>query len=83
MEIASEENLLLSMGPQHPSTHGVLRLLVELEGETIVNAAPDIGFLIPASKRIWSRRRSPSIGDDGSHGLSVADVEQSRLCVGG
>ncbi|MCO5194807.1 MAG: NADH dehydrogenase (quinone) subunit D [Anaerolineae bacterium] len=45
MEIASEENLLLSMGPQHPSTHGVLRLLVELEGETIVNAAPDIGFL--------------------------------------
>ncbi len=40
-----EEHLLLSMGPQHPSTHGVLRLLVELDGETIVNLAPDIGFL--------------------------------------
>lgn len=45
MPISSEENLLLSMGPQHPSTHGVLRLLVELEGEKVVNLAPDIGFL--------------------------------------
>ncbi|MCK5923977.1 MAG: NADH dehydrogenase (quinone) subunit D [Methylococcales bacterium] len=40
-----EENMLLSMGPQHPSTHGVLRLLLELDGETVVNLAPDIGFL--------------------------------------
>lgn len=45
MEISSEENMLLSMGPQHPSTHGVLRLLLELDGETVVNVAPDIGFL--------------------------------------
>jgi NADH-quinone oxidoreductase subunit D len=45
MTIESEENMLLSMGPQHPSTHGVLRLLVELDGETVVNMAPDIGFL--------------------------------------
>ena len=41
----AEEHMLLSMGPQHPSTHGVLRLLVELDGETVVNMAPDIGFL--------------------------------------
>jgi NADH-quinone oxidoreductase subunit D len=40
-----DDNMLLSMGPQHPSTHGVLRLLVELDGETVVNLAPDIGFL--------------------------------------
>jgi NADH-quinone oxidoreductase subunit D len=33
------------MGPQHPSTHGVLRIVIELEGETIVRAEPDIGFL--------------------------------------
>ncbi|MCB8952622.1 MAG: NADH dehydrogenase (quinone) subunit D [Ardenticatenales bacterium] len=41
----SEEHMLLSMGPQHPSTHGVLRLLVELDGETVVNLANDVGFL--------------------------------------
>jgi NADH-quinone oxidoreductase subunit D len=39
------ETVLLNMGPQHPSTHGVLRLLLELDGETIINCIPDIGFL--------------------------------------
>jgi NADH-quinone oxidoreductase subunit D len=33
------------MGPHHPSTHGVLRLLLELDGETVVNIAPDVGYL--------------------------------------
>jgi len=39
------ETMMLNMGPQHPSTHGVLRLLLELDGETVVNCIPDIGFL--------------------------------------
>ena len=39
------KTLVLNMGPQHPSTHGVLRLLLELDGETIVSAQPDIGYL--------------------------------------
>ena len=37
--------MTLNMGPQHPSTHGVLRLLLELDGENIVSAQPDIGYL--------------------------------------
>lgn len=37
--------LLLNMGPQHPSTHGVLRLLLELDGEKVLTVIPDIGFL--------------------------------------
>jgi NADH-quinone oxidoreductase subunit D len=41
----SGETMLLNMGPQHPSTHGVLRLLLELDGETIITAIPDIGYL--------------------------------------
>ncbi len=39
------ETVLLNMGPQHPSTHGVLRLLLELDGETVINCIPDIGYL--------------------------------------
>jgi NADH-quinone oxidoreductase subunit D len=39
------ETMLLNMGPHHPSTHGVLRLLLELDGEEIITVLPDIGFL--------------------------------------
>ncbi|MFV9506596.1 MAG: NADH dehydrogenase (quinone) subunit D [Oscillochloridaceae bacterium umkhey_bin13] len=39
------ETMVLNMGPHHPSTHGVLRLVLELDGEIVVNVAPDVGFL--------------------------------------
>ena len=39
------ETITVNMGPQHPSTHGVLRLVLELDGETVVTAEPTIGFL--------------------------------------
>jgi NADH-quinone oxidoreductase subunit D len=42
---SAPRRMTLNMGPQHPSTHGVLRIVIELEGETIVRAKPDIGFL--------------------------------------
>jgi NADH-quinone oxidoreductase subunit D len=42
---ALDNEMVLNIGPQHPATHGVLRLLVSLDGETIVKAVPDIGFL--------------------------------------
>jgi len=41
----SGETMLLNMGPQHPSTHGVLRLLLELDGENVVSCLPHIGYL--------------------------------------
>jgi NADH-quinone oxidoreductase subunit D len=42
---SAPRRMTLNMGPQHPSTHGVLRIVLELEGETIKYAEPDIGFL--------------------------------------
>jgi NADH-quinone oxidoreductase subunit D len=42
---AGDQTMVLNMGPQHPSTHGVLRLLLEIDGEAVVSCAPDIGYL--------------------------------------
>jgi NADH-quinone oxidoreductase subunit D len=41
----TENTMVLNMGPQHPSTHGVLRLLLEIDGESVVRMMPDIGYL--------------------------------------
>jgi NADH-quinone oxidoreductase subunit D len=44
-EMTQDRTMILNMGPQHPSTHGVLRLLLEIDGEKVVRMMPDIGFL--------------------------------------
>ena len=45
LDPSQDKTMVLNMGPQHPSTHGVLRLLLEIDGETIVRIMPDIGYL--------------------------------------
>jgi NADH-quinone oxidoreductase subunit D len=45
IERPDDETMIINMGPQHPSTHGVLRLMMELDGETIVRTKPIIGYL--------------------------------------
>ena len=45
IDTTGDRTMILNMGPQHPSTHGVLRLLLEIDGEAIVRMMPDIGFL--------------------------------------
>ncbi len=42
---SKDQTMVLNMGPQHPSTHGVLRLVLEIDGESVVSCAPDIGYL--------------------------------------
>ncbi|HEY2824884.1 MAG TPA: hypothetical protein VGI83_04995, partial [Gemmatimonadales bacterium] len=39
------EHMLLNLGPQHPATHGVLRLVVELDGEVVLRVIPHVGYL--------------------------------------
>jgi NADH-quinone oxidoreductase subunit D len=50
-----EERVVLSMGPQHPSTHGVLRLVLELDGETVLRAIYDIGYLHTGFEKSFER----------------------------
>lgn len=50
------KELTLSMGPQHPSTHGVLRLVLDLDGETVVKCTPHIGYLHRGTEKLAENR---------------------------
>jgi len=51
-EESTGERMILNMGPQHPSTHGVLRVVIELDGEEIINVWPDVGYLHRGDEKI-------------------------------
>lgn len=55
------EEMLVNMGPQHPSTHGVLRLLLKVDGEVVVKAVPYIGYLHRCFEKISENRTYPQI----------------------
>ena len=70
-----DETMIINMGPQHPSTHGVLRLMLELDGETVLRTKPIIGYLhtgmektgedsptsrAPPTSPAWTTRRRSS-----------------------
>ena len=50
------ENMLINVGPQHPATHGVLRLVLELDGETVVRCIPHIGYLHSSFEKLGEYR---------------------------
>ena len=81
-EAFGAEHMLINIGPQHPATHGVLRLVLELDGETVVRCIPHIGYL---HSRLREARRVPALQPDHPadrpHRLPVADGEQRRLAL--
>jgi NADH-quinone oxidoreductase subunit D len=59
-DVTAPRTMILNMGPQHPSTHGVLRVVLELDGETVLRAQPDVGYLHTgiektAENKMWSQ----------------------------
>src|SRR5680860_1325991 len=53
----TERHLVLNMGPQHPSTHGVLRILLKLEGEVVLECDPIIGYLHRGVEKLGESHR--------------------------
>jgi NADH-quinone oxidoreductase subunit D len=51
IEISEDQTMIINMGPQHPSTHGVLRVMMELQGETVLRSKPVIGYLHTGMER--------------------------------
>ena len=56
MERISDHEMLLNMGPQHPSTHGVLRVVLQLDGEVVTKAVPDLGYLHRGVEKLAEHR---------------------------
>jgi len=76
------EELLLNMGPQHPSTHGVLRLVVTLDGENIVDIQPDIGYLHSSVEKMMEYRtylQNVALTDRGMDYLTALANEEGYL----
>jgi NADH-quinone oxidoreductase subunit D len=56
-----QQGMFISLGPQHPSTHGVLRVAVTADGEVVTSAQPDIGYLHRATEKLAEKRTYPQI----------------------
>ena len=90
-ETETGQEMLLNMGPQHPSTHGVLRLLLELDGEIVVNCIPDVGFLHTGiEKNIeakqYEKAETLTRVCDVSHGADTRyrrSMEKEQACLNG
>ena len=78
-----DETMIINMGPQHPSTHGVLRLMLELDGETVLRTKPVIGYLHTGMEKTGEdltylqgpHQRHP-------HGLRVAALQRAGVLPG-
>src|SRR6476646_3743616 len=56
-----EKGMFISLGPQHPSTHGVLSVAITVDGEEVMSAQPDIGYVPPATEKLAEKRTYPQI----------------------
>ena len=83
IERRDDETMIINMGPQHPSTHGVLRLMLELDGETVLRTKPIIGYLHTGMEKTGEEltyvqgchQRDP-------HGLPLAAAQRAGLLAG-
>src|SRR5205823_2104273 len=73
--------MVLNMGPQHPSTHGVLRVILKLDGETVIDLDCDIGYLHRGMEKICENRLYPQIAPYWDRLDYIAAVSNGLLWV--
>lgn len=87
VDALATEHLIVNIGPQHPSTHGVLRLIAELDGEEIVNVETSVGYLHRGIEKLGEHRRYHQLGTlmdrgdyvSGIHGELAAALATEKL----
>lgn len=78
------EHLIINMGPQHPSTHGVLRMIVEVDGEEVIAAESSIGYLHRGIEKLAESRRFDQLGtlmDRGDYVSGMMGEQAAALAV--
>jgi NADH-quinone oxidoreductase subunit D len=73
MDAGEDRTMILNMGPQHPSTHGVLRVILEIDGENVVRIMPDIGYLHTGIEKTCEAKFYQQV-------VPLTDRSQSRSC---
>ena len=78
--VPDDETMIINMGPQHPSTHGVLRLMMELDGETVLRTKPIIGYLHTGMEKTGEELTySAGLHQRHPHGLPLAAQQRAGL----
>lgn len=80
----STEHLIINMGPQHPSTHGVLRLIIEVDGEEVVTAETSLGYLHRGIEKLAESRKYHQLGtlmDRGDYVSGMMGEQAAALAV--
>jgi len=70
------EKMTINMGPQHPATHGVLRLVLTLDGEVVVGAVPYVGYLHRGIEKIAENKTLHQVIPYTEDGLSFPNFQQ-------
>ena len=79
VERPEDETMIINMGPQHPSTHGVLRLMLELDGEFVLRTKPVIGYLHTGMEKTGrGAHLRPGRDERDAHGLPEPDHQRAR-----
>ena len=83
IERRDDETMIINMGPQHPSTHGVLRLMLELDGETVLRTKPIIGYLHTGMEKTGrGADLRPGLHQRDPDGLPLAAAQRAGLLPG-